>query len=547
MQWQLQSPIVPNSISELTNIVLKNRGVTDETLFFNPPHPATFTPESVGFDPKQFELAVKRLKLARKKHEKVLLFGDYDADGICATAVLWKTLHALDVEVVPFIPDRFEHGYGLSLAALESIFATRVPDLIVTVDNGIVAFPALEWLREQGISVLVTDHHQPEHNELGEALFPPADAIVHTTKLCGTTVSWMLAHALAPAATMQQLDLCAIATIADMVPLTHENRSFAWHGIDQLRKTTNLGVRELLKALAIDPQTITTQTIGYTIGPHINAMGRVAQGMDALRLLCAAKPVTARKQAKLLQKTNVQRQDLTSDMFAEALLQAERMADQKILVVASELFHEGVIGLVAGKLVERYHKPAIAISYTELTAKASARSVVGVNIVELIRSIREDLLELGGHPMAAGFSLAPDKITVVIERLQIAAQSVVSDVHLDPSLAVDCEIPPSLIAKELFTALSRFEPIGRENEPAVFLLKACTVLSVGLIGKDKQHVKLIVQVGELSYTALFWNGVSKGVAVSVSQVVDVVGRLELQTWNGRESIQIIVSDLKTHS
>jgi single-stranded-DNA-specific exonuclease len=547
MQWNVQSNKLPKTAPEVTELLLKNRAVQDKNLFFNPPYPASFSPESVGIDRTHFLRAVKRLQQAGKAQEKVLIFGDYDADGICATAVLWKALHAIGCQAQPFIPNRFTHGYGLSLSALEEILSEFKPTIVVTVDNGIVAFPALKALQKMSIEVIVTDHHQPEINDSGETVLPPALAIVHTTQLCGTTVSWMLAHAVAPEVAAEQLDLCAIATVADMVPLTDANRSFASHGIIKLQQTTNLGLKELFKVANIKQTDISAQTVGYSIGPRINAMGRVAQGMDALRLLCATTLNMAKKQATLLQNTNVQRQELTSEMFEVAIKQAEEFIDERVIVVASELYHEGVIGLVAGRLVEKYHKPAIAIAYTADTAKASARSVMGVNIVELIRSIREDLLELGGHPMAAGFSLLPGKIELVKKRLQTRAKELVSDAHLEQTLAIECELPQELISEELLAELERFEPTGRDNEKPVFLIKNVSVLSTQLIGKAKEHLKIMLALESGStHAALFWRGASHFTAVSAEKKINLVGVLEAQLWNGKTSIQLIVKDWEAY-
>jgi single-stranded-DNA-specific exonuclease len=498
--------------------------------------------------------AAARLRRAAATHEKVLIFGDYDADGICATAVLWQSLHELGCEARPFIPDRFRHGYGLTLKAFEEATADFQPDLVVTVDNGIVAFPVLEELAAREISVIITDHHQPEHAADGSALYPPAAAIVHSTMLCGTTVAWMLSHELTPDLATTQLDLCAVATVADLVSLTGANRSFVFHGLKTLQQTSNLGIQELLKAARITPETCTTQTIGYMLGPRINAMGRLAQGMDALRLLCTRKQATAERLARLLDVTNGDRQALTDDLFQEAIAQAELLKDERIIVVHSASFHEGVVGLIAGKLVEKYHKPAIALSVHESVAKASARSVPGVNIVELIRLVRAELLEVGGHPMAAGFGVLTEKIELVRGLLQDQARALVLDEHLERQLQIDCQLPLEMVTPELVKALTKCEPFGKDNEPALFALADVRLASLQTVGKEGVHAKLVLTPADelessnddqVALTALYWRGAARLRELRPGSICTVAGMLEWNVWNGKKSVQMVVRDIKT--
>ncbi len=552
MQWQYRTKQIPSSVDEVVELLLEQRGVVDRELFFNPVHPERLSCEAVGMNAEWFGCAAARLRRAASSKEKVLIFGDYDADGICATTVLWQSLHELGCEARPFIPDRFRHGYGLTLKAYEEATADFTPDLVVTVDNGIVAFPVLEELATREISVIITDHHQPEHAPDGTALFPPAAAIVHSTMLCGTTVAWMLSHELTPELAKTQLDLCAIATVADLVPLTGANRSFVFHGLQTLQKTTNNGLQELLKAARVSPESCTTQTIGYTLGPRINAMGRLAQGMDALRLLCTKKQATAERLARLLDVTNGDRQSLTDDLFQEAILQAEQLKDERIIVVYSESFHEGVVGLIAGKLVEKYHKPAVALSVHEVVAKASARSVPGVNIVELIRLVRTELLEVGGHPMAAGFGVLTEKIEVVREMLQERAREIVLDEHLERQLQVDCELPFELVSPELVTALAQFEPFGKDNEPAVFALQDVQLAGIQRVGKEGIHAKLQLAAGDdtdvqqgnrATLTALYWRGAARLRELRPGSTCTVAGIFEWNVWNGKKSVQMVVRDI----
>lgn len=546
MHWRVKNKHIPTTVDEVTSVLLENRNITNPAEFFNPPHPKNYSPKELGIDQEQFDQALARLKTAAKNNEKVVVFGDYDADGVCATAVLWQSLHALGCNVTPFIPSRIEHGYGLSVRSLELVLAEHQPSLIITVDNGIVAFEAIAHANQKGCEVIVTDHHQPEKNPVGTAIFPSALAVVHSTRLCGTTVAWMLSKALTPKKAEGQLDLCAVATIADMVPLIGAGRSFAYHGIAQLRQAPSVGLQELCNSAKVEPAVVTARSIGYSLAPRINAMGRVAHGMDALRLLCTTKKTTAKKLAQVLDSTNTQRQELTAGMFEEALAQAEQMREQQILVVASELFHEGVIGLVAGRLVEQYHKPVVAVALGESVAKASARSVAGVDIVELLRLIRGELLELGGHPMAAGFSMLSANIDVVRQTLQTVAFLHISPEALEPHLAIECELSPGCVSGELLDQLEAFEPFGKGNEQPVFVLPELTILESSSIGKDKNHLKLSVLLSpeKKPVPALFWNGREKVGVINPNSKASVAATLEWNHWNGQKNLQLIVEDIR---
>ncbi len=538
MQWQYLSSVIPQTLDELEAILLSNRQIADQALFFQPPHPFDLTLSDVGINAHQSELAVARLQTALDKQEDVLVFGDYDADGITSTAILWLTLHHLGYNARPFIPHREKHGYGLSDRALNDILAAKKPDLIVTVDNGIVAHQPVTRLNELGIDVIITDHHQPE------TTLPPALAIFHTTQLCGATVAWMLAKELDGEYVKTLLDLCGIATIADQVPLLSANRSFAFWGIKALQKTERMGLNELLMLAAIKPAEVNTTAINFGIAPRINAMGRLDHGMDALRLLCTTNHQRAQELVGNLNDTNIRRQDMTETMVNQALAESTLWMDEHIIIAHSPEYHEGVIGLIAGKLMEKYYKPAIVIAVGEKVAKASARSVVGVNIVELIRQVRDDLLEVGGHPMAAGFGLLPEKVEIVKKRLQAIAKEQISPELLVPSIHIECEVPFELLNEKLIKLTTQFEPFGQSNREPILAFKNLTVLDATEMGRDKKHLKLIVTAdGFKPLNCIAWN---KGFLVSElisGAQVDIAGVVETNEWKGKKSVQMKVRDV----
>lgn len=550
MRWQVLQEKTPKNKEELLEVLFKNREITDREHFTHPPHPSTFTPTSVGINEEQLAVAVKRILEAVAKKQKILIYGDYDADGICATTVLWKTLNSLGADAVPFIPIREKHGYGISSRALPDIEEIK-PELIITVDNGIVAHSTFATLAEKGYDCILTDHHQPEvDTETQLPYYPQALAIVHTTALCGTTVAWMLSKELSSYTVNDLLDLCAIASVADQVLMLNANRSFVYHGLQTLRTTDRLGILELCAVAGIQQSEITSYSIGYQIGPRINAMGRIAHGMDALRLLCTESKNQAVRLAASLQQTNVNRQDLTMEMYQDALIQAHEQTDQKLIFVYSVDYHEGVIGLIAGKLTETFAKPAIALSINGETAKASARSIAGVSIIDLLRAVREDLLEVGGHPLAGGFSVLSEKIEIVKNRLHQLARAAITDTDLQPILSPECVLDFSLILPETIKEIQVFEPYGQGNPKPYFIVKNLRVRSIQTIGKEGQHRKFLFcsatsePAQNKDIVALWWN-IPTGLEINPDQEVEIVASLELNSYKGRISTQLIVKDLHT--
>lgn len=553
MKWKLLSDKVPQTAEEVIEIVLANRGLDKQT-FFNVKHPLDLTLQEVGLDEAAVMLAVERVRAARDSGEEIVLFGDYDVDGVCATAVMWLTLTKLGCTVRPFIPHRLQHGYGISLAGLDAIFQHGQPGLLMTVDNGIVAHEVLAHVKEQGIDVIVTDHHHPDGQ------LPPAAAVLHSSELCGTTVAWMVAKAMteqlgAPATPPKLpknrcdslealLDLCALATIADQVPLVGANRSFAKHGLTALQSTERTSLKTLAAVAEIDLKQANAHTVGFQIAPRINAMGRLSDGMDSLRLLCTGNARQARDFAELLQQTNTERQQLTDEMMKDAVQQALQQQEEKILVVHSTQYHEGVIGLLAGKLTERFGKPTIALQVSETVAKASVRSVAGVNIIEFIRQVREDLLEVGGHPMAAGFSVEVKKLELVKERLFTLAREQIETLTLEPMIGVDCVLPFELVDLELVEQICQLEPFGQGNSTPLFMLEDLKVLNAQVLGNGNKHLKLLVgneaDWQELrTLSVLFWNKGDGLAKLRKGQTVTVAGYLEINEWKGKRSVQMI--------
>ncbi len=546
MQWSLSSKTTPSTTDELRQVLLENRSITSdlEATFFSPIHPMELSTQEVGIADDQLSTAIARIAQAKKEKHKVIVFGDYDADGICATAILWEVLHAAGCDALPFIPDRAKHGYGISQKAIKDILAQTKPDLIITVDNGIVAHEVINQLTADGIDVIVTDHHSPDEQ------LPHAVAVVHTTQLCGATVAWMLGRTIAEEiigdvqVSKQQLELCGIATVADQVPLLGANRSLAKVGIAAIASTKRPGLLALLQNDDGKQRDITSATIHFSLAPKINAMGRLEHGMDALRLLCTTSTTRAEELASTLTVTNARRQDLTYELVHHAKRQAEQQLQEHILIVQSPDYHEGVIGLIAGRLAEEYYKPVIALSVGDDIAKASARSVTGVNIVDILRLVRDDLIDVGGHPMAAGFTVDVSKLDVVAQRLAALTKERIDPALLVPRTELECLLDPSLVKLETAQSLLTFGPFGTANPEPLFGLQNMEVVQSKTIGKDNAHLKLLLNLGQAKpVQCLAWRMGNVAADIPIGSRIDLAVSLEINDWKGRQSVQLVAKDV----
>jgi single-stranded-DNA-specific exonuclease len=544
MKWHIQSPLIPKKLAELEEILLKNRSIPDRNIFFKSISPFTITIEELGIDQKELAKIKKRLKQAKKLQEKIIIFGDYDADGISATAVLWQVLHALGYQVLPFIPNRLKHGYGLSTKALRDLLKEQ-PDvsLIITVDNGIVAHRALDFLHHKGIEVIISDHHQSDEEAI-QAL-----AVFHSTQVCGCAVAWFLAREIAADQHKDLLSdllaLVAIATVTDLMPLLSFNRVLLVHGLMILRTNRILGLKKLLSKAAINPDKIDAYTLGFQIGPRINAMGRLANGMDALRLLCTQDEARAEQLSDLLQSTNENRQNLTFDLTNQAVTLVEQEPNEKLIFLSSAEYHEGIIGLIAGKMTEKFSRPSIVVSIGKEVSKASARSLAGFNITEFIRSFKEDLLEVGGHPLAAGFALETQKITAVKTAMQNKAQELLAEKNLEKTLEVETVLPASFLTSQTIALIDQFAPFGLANPKPIFVLENVLLKNYRLLGNKQEHLKLIITCdNQEEYEVLAWGQAALVKQLQINERFDFAVTLELNVYRDIKKVQLVLRDFK---
>lgn len=596
-------------LDEIVSALLENRGLTSEKEveeFLNPTPPSEIELSQFGIARSDLENAVNLIKSAIERGAPIIIHGDFDVDGICGAAILWEAIYrGLEYEnCLPFIPDRFKHGYGLTRASVDAI-AAKLPScrsarpersrraLLVTVDCGITAHEAVRYAKSLGFEVLVTDHHQREGTEGSEGT--KGTDVLWTDKICGAGIAWLLAQKLvkecshselgSESETLKQvqgdggggvrgdeissLDLIALATIADIQPLLGPNRSFAKYGLTELNRTRRIGLQELVKVARLEGRETGTYEVGWMLAPRLNAAGRLGDAMDSLRLLLTKDRTQARALAEKLDQVNRKRQEKTDEMVALALEETRQKQmhlggqgverEQKVLIISHELFHEGVIGLLAGKLVEEFYRPSVALSRGEEFSKGSARSISGFNIVEALRET-EDLLEsVGGHPMAAGFTIRTEKISEFQVRFLELVDSRLNEEALQPILTIDLEIPLSPVSWELWEKIKGFEPFGCANPRPKFLSRGVGVIDVSAVGSEGQHLKLKLQnirSDPLSnpfksvFSAIGFGMGDWAQKLHLGDIIDIVYSLEENKWSarggwgGRRSLELKLKDLR---
>lgn len=548
-RWQILSKKKGLKKEEILKTLLINRGLkTKKEIenFFTPPDPYKLTAKKLGINQSQLGRAVKRIKKAILRKEKIIIYGDFDADGICATAILWETLYALGADALPFIPSR-EEGYGLKVDRIDQ-FKNKGVSLIVTVDLGIVASRQAERAKKIGVDLIITDHHA-----LGKKK-PKAEAIVHTTKLSGAGVSWFLACQLSKSfkdkKALPGLDLVTIATVTDMMPFTGVNRAIVKHGIKAVRKTRRVGLLGLYQAAGLDMEKIGTFAIGFIIGPKINAAGRIDDPMEALRLLCTKDKGRAFLLASKLEQQNKARQDLTkkSYLFARDLW-LEDGDDSRLIFLSHESFEEGIVGLVASRLVEEFYRPAVIVSLKGDKVRASARSIAEFDMIEAIRTCSDILSSHGGHPMAAGFSIEKKKLEKLKKRLKKLAREKLDGMVLSPTVKIDLEVDFSNLTFDLFGKIEKFAPFGLGNPAPTFLTRGAVFKDVRTVGLNDQHLKAAVfdQDSGIGFSLIGFGLGNRVGELSPEAKVDLVYTLTENVWNGKKNLELKLKDFRAEN
>lgn len=510
---------------------------------------------------KDMEKAVDILKKKIQQQARIRIIGDYDIDGVTSTYILLKGLTRIGADVDTYIPDRVADGYGIHEHLIDRAEADGI-DTIVTCDNGIAAAAEIQTAKDKGMAVIVTDHHEiPYREENGErkVILPPADAILNPKQydcpypnknLCGAVVAFKYITALYECFDVPQkeledyYELVAIATVGDVMDLQGENRILVKEGLRRLKNTKNKGLQELIRANALEDARITAYHIGFVLGPCINASGRLDTAARSLALLNAQTKEEAAKLAGDLTAMNQSRKALTEKGKEEAiqLIETTELKNDRVLVVYLPDCHESLAGIIAGRIREKYHKPAFVLTKGEKSAKGSGRSIESYSMYEELVKCADLMVQFGGHPMAAGLSIEEENIEKF--RRQLNENCTLTEEDLRPKVVIDVPMPVSYITKELIEQISLLEPFGKGNTKPIFAQKGLRVLDSSIIGKNKNVVKLkLLDPQGVTMEGIYF-GEAEDFANFIRQkdTISVTYYPEINRFRGRESLQIIIQN-----
>ena len=536
------------NLDELLARILVNKGITEKEeieLFINPTrrdfHNPFLMPDMIA--------AVNRILRAIKEKERIIIYGDYDADGITSTTVLKKYLEERGLEVSSYIPNRIDEGYGLNKEAIQKIYDEGYR-LMITVDCGISGNEEIEFANSLGIETIITDHHEP-----GESL-PKALAVVDAKRkdsiypfnqLAGVGVVFKLIQAISMELKLDEteylkyLDIVCIGTISDIVPLVDENRVIAKLGLKLVAQTKNVGLKTLISLIGF--KTLDSNTISFGVAPRINACGRMGDEKVALDLLLTKDFYEAKSFATKLNEYNIERQAIEKKIFDEVVEEIEKNEKNKnCIIVGKEGWHHGIIGIVASKVTDMYFKPSILVCFEEEEGKGSGRSIPGFDMHEALMKCGNHLERFGGHAMAVGVTVKKDEFNNFKNILEEYAKTCETD-KIVPIINIDSEISLKDIDIENVKSLKKLEPYGEANKMPLFLLKNLKINSIRSLSEGK-HLRLTLRDDSFIIDAIGFNMGDLTTKYLIDDRVDVVGNLEINSYNGIESIQLILKDIR---
>ena len=547
-QQKIEELVNKYNINQLLATILVNRNMTEPEklkVFLNPTRNDFHDP----FLMPDMKKAIDRIMKAIDKKEKIIIYGDYDADGITSITVLKSFLEDIGVSADHYIPNRLEEGYGLNIPAVEEI-AKKKYDLMITVDCGISAIEEIAYANTLGIETIITDHH-----EVAEEL-PKAIAIVDAKRkdneypcrdLAGVGVVFKLIQALATQLKLPEesylkyLDIVCVGTISDIVPLKDENRVITKLGLKLVKQTKNIGLKSLL--ISAGYKTIDSTAISFGVAPRINACGRMGNAEKALQLFLSKQQNEVAELTRELNQFNYIRQDTEKHIYEEAIeyIEGNELQKKNTIVVAGENWHHGVIGIVASKITERYFKPSILLSYEGDLAKGSGRSIPGFDLHEALMKCTDTIEKFGGHSMAIGITLKKD----MLEQFSQEIEEVANQEHIEeiiPIIQIDSKVELSNISKEMVESLKELEPFGEENKTPIFVIKNLKIDSIRALSEGK-HLKMTLKENNTVISAIGFNLGNLADEYRIGDKIDVAGILEINTFNGVESLQINVKDV----
>lgn len=494
--------------------------------------------------------AISRIYRALLSGENIAIYGDFDADGVCGTALLVEGMSLLGGKVTPYIPRRLE-GYGLSRTALSNLFQQGIT-MVISVDCGITSINEVNEAQKMGLDIIITDHHAVL------TTLPACVAVINPRRddssfpfaeLAGAGVAFKLLQALFQAVGRESLlaqltDLVALGTVIDMMPLQGENRYLVKRGLEVLNKTCRPGLRELALKAGLRLGAIDVEDISWTIGPRLNASGRLDHAISSYKLLMTDSVEEANLLAEELQRKNTERQRLTKDVLRQAREQLlTKGVDSPLLMVRGKDYPPGVVGLVAGRLTDEFHRPVIVVQIGEEVVRGSARSIPGFDLVSALKDCQDILYQFGGHPLAAGFTLPKENLDLLEERLLSKAISQLGHLDLRPYLPVDAEIRLSDLNQEVIRTIAQMAPFGQGNPRPTFLSRRVKVTEYRAVGSKGEHLRLKLREGNTS-----WEGIGFDLRDSIAEVhssptLDIVYALSVDKGRGQEVLQLNILDL----
>ncbi len=535
--------------------ILAGRGITEEKAVQRFLHPDYDDHLHDPFAMADMRPGVERIMLAAERGEKVVVYGDYDIDGITASAIMIEGLAYHGITATSYIPDRFEEGYGINLDALRELKTDGV-DLVVSVDCGITSVKEADWARDNGLDLIITDHHAVPAEQ------PRAIAVINPKRpgdsypfkdLCGAGVAFKVIQALqqitgVPEAGQEKwlLDLVALGTVCDIVDLVDENRVLVAYGLKVMRRTRRPGLRALANVGGVDITGITSQHLGFVLGPRMNAAGRLEHAARSLELVNTQDVARASQIAQELDILNAERRATQASVFKEADVMAERYAADPVLLLPDPGWSHGIVGIVASKLVEKWHKPVLVAQILQESTKGSARSLGSFNMIEALRANADVLTKFGGHFFAAGYTLQTKDIQAFRDGLNGYYVTSGANTAVVSELTPDADIDGITDADwELLEHFGLLEPFGSSNPEPVLAIRGLTATQVRKIGKDATHLKLSLQddSGE-TMGAVGFGLCAKYPDLKPGQRLTALGRLSKNEWQGRASLQLVVSELR---
>lgn len=542
-EYTASNPDLPALISQL----LFNRGITESSqieLFLS-------ADKRLSADPfllPDIHPAIARIYQALLSAENIAVYGDFDVDGITGTALLIQGLSSLGANVTPYIPHRLKEGHGLNSSALDELQYQGI-SLVITVDCGVTGISQVVKANKKGLDIIITDHHTP----LDE--LPPAIAVIDPGRddsgypfsgLSGAGVGFKLLQALYHSMCKEEqldglLDLVALGTVADMMPMLGENRYLVKQGLALLKNSPRLGIQEMARSARLDTGDLCAEDISWILAPRLNAAGRLENAMTSYSLLMTDQPEEAQELALILEERNTERQRLTNAALAKAREQILTKGILPLLVVSDTNYQGGILGLIAGKLATEFYRPAIAIRIGDRFSSGSCRSIPEFNIVQAISQCSGLLTHFGGHSQAAGFTLLTENLPFVEKQLHQIASAELSDVDLRPRLNIDAELPLNELSVDTFQTIQLMAPFGQSNPLPTFLSRRVNVADCYTMGNNGDHLRLKIQQGNAR-----WDAVAFGLGHRMSDIqscIDIVYNLEMNKWHGDEKLRLNISDL----